>query len=81
MDLLAHQQDRVIRAKNGVVPSSVLDVGLEVIGQADFIKESDLGFQPVDMFLLVLQDMHEQIPADEIAVAFSIRDGLFQGGQ
>src|SRR5690606_829785 len=62
-------------------PSVVaVDLGLQVVLLADPLDQRQLGFQPVDVFFLGLEDVGEQPPADEIADLLAMDDRLLERG-
>ena len=55
-----------------------LQARLHVILNSDFLDEIDLGFQPVDMLFLALQNFLEQFAADVVRRGLAIGDGFSQ---
>src|SRR5690349_10807684 len=54
----------------------VVHVRLEVILEPDAVDQRQLGFQPVDVLLLVVQDAFEQLAGDVVAHALAMSDRL-----
>ena len=60
---------------------SVFELGQQVIRFADAVDERQLGFDPVDVLFLRIQDVGEQLAADVVADAFAVGDGFAQQRQ
>ena len=52
--------------------------GLQVVLQAHFLDQSQLGFQPVNVLFFRCQDIHEQLPRGEIGDRFAVGDGVLE---
>ncbi len=55
-----------------------LHLGLLVILQADLFYQSELGFQPIHMFLFVFEDLFQEFSGDIIPLSFTMGYGLPQ---
>src|SRR6185312_10527682 len=53
---------------------SALHLALQVAFRADVLDQALLGFQPVDVLFLVVQDALEQVAADVVGDALAVRD-------
>ena len=56
--------------------SAGLHLGLLVILQADLFNQSKLGFQPVHVFLLVVEDIFQEFAGDIIPLGFTVGYGF-----
>src|SRR5438067_6258739 len=53
---------------------------LQPVLQAEALGEVDLGFQPVDVLFLALQDRGKEVPRNIVLHRFAMRDRLLQHG-
>src|SRR5690606_40289061 len=53
-------------------------LGLQVVLEPEALDQLELGFQPVDVLLLGLQDRVEEVPGDVILARFAVGDRRLQ---
>jgi hypothetical protein len=54
-------------------------IRLQVVLDADLADQVDLGFQPLDMLLGILQDIEQQVARDVIAHLLGLRNAFLDG--